>query len=189
MNCITHTNEPAVAQCGSCGSGLCKDCVDHSAYTIDNKPLCKDCNIKLAQELIDTNNSILSSSKIKLIITGVFFVIGAIMFLIGLAGATDDPSNVKIWGWIIMGIGGIPSVFSTMKTSQTDKAVDEVQMRYDASNAFVQIIIRFLVRIALTLLLAPIAAIWHIFKNWKKWKDAEAQIHEHTLTLQALTNA
>ena len=34
--CARHPQAPAIATCGNCGSAMCKDCKELSAYTINN---------------------------------------------------------------------------------------------------------------------------------------------------------
>lgn len=70
MNCYIHLDKPAVATCHECGMGLCRDCVDNSAYTIDNHPLCHDCNLKQA-------SADLADAKSKKIWSLVKFIFGS----------------------------------------------------------------------------------------------------------------
>ena len=54
MNCYKHLNDYAVATCGSCGVGLCQNCLNGSIYSYDGKPLCHDCNLKAAEDEMST---------------------------------------------------------------------------------------------------------------------------------------
>ena len=44
MNCYYHPDRPAVAQCGTCGKGICKECFDEfQEYRINAIPCCPEC--------------------------------------------------------------------------------------------------------------------------------------------------
>lgn len=77
MNCYIHLDKPAVATCHECGMGLCRDCVDNSAYTIDNHPLCHDCNLKQASADLADAKSKKIWSLVKFILVH-HFVVGHI---------------------------------------------------------------------------------------------------------------
>ena len=55
MKCFHHTTEDAVATCGICGVGLCKECEETSEFRMDGKALCKRCNAESIREVIEEN--------------------------------------------------------------------------------------------------------------------------------------
>lgn len=85
MHCISHPNLEAVRTCGICGAGLCGPCGVSSLYVWENKPLCHDCNLRLAQELLEGAELEVRSAKRRLVFLSIGFVAGAI-----LAFATDS---------------------------------------------------------------------------------------------------
>jgi len=69
MKCANHPSMDAVGTCVDCGKGLCVDCTH--AYSI---PICQSCNSARVQaEKGDLRK--------RIILTGVFFVIGLYLFI------------------------------------------------------------------------------------------------------------
>lgn len=157
--CAYHNDAPAVASCGVCGKAMCRTCVDESTYTYDNKPMCRDCTAKLLSENIEGYKKEISWSKIKLVFLVVFLVLGIFIYI--------SDKNQAMTAWIIAGIGGIPSIAKgVFKKSAEEKAMDTFMVRTNAEDGCLQMLFAFLFRLALTMLLAPIAAIFFCIKNW-----------------------
>ena len=158
MNCYIHLDKPAVATCHECGMGLCRDCVDNSAYTIDNHPLCHDCNLKQA-------SADLADAKSKKIWSLVKFIFGSSFLLLGISiySSTGDIMNA----WIYAGIAGIPAAFRSTRDSKREQVRKGVRdalttdMMDSVSNTFIDL----LVRIAAIIILAPITAAFAAIKN------------------------
>lgn len=55
MNCKFHPTAEAVATCGICGVGMCKECCAGAfAGTVDDeKPVCLECRLKMAEKDLD----------------------------------------------------------------------------------------------------------------------------------------
>ena len=98
MNCYKHLNDYAVATCGSCGVGLCQNCLNGSIYSYDGKPLCHDCNLKAAEDEMSTLGRRKVWALIKCIFVLVFMILGFSIWQ-----STGDAMNA----WIYAGIGGI----------------------------------------------------------------------------------
>jgi len=158
MNCYIHLDKPAVTTCPRCGMGLCRDCVDSSAYTENNHPLCYDCNLKQAA-------SDLADAKTKRIWSLVKLVFGSSFLLLGLSiySSTGDIMNA----WIYAGIAGIPAAFKSTRDSRREQVRKGVRdalttdMVDSMSNTFMDLLIRILAII----LLAPITAAFAAIKN------------------------
>ena len=158
MNCYIHLDKPAVATCHECGMGLCRDCVDNSAYTIDNHPLCHDCNLKQA-------SADLADAKSKKIWSLVKFIFGSSFLLLGISiySSTGDIMNA----WIYASIAGIPAAFRSTRDSKREQVRKGVRdalttdMMDSVSNTFIDL----LVRIAAIIILAPITAAFAAIKN------------------------
>lgn len=157
--CAFHNDAPAVASCGVCGRAMCRSCVDESTHTYDNKPICRDCTSKLLYENIEIYKKEISWSKIKLAFLIFFLVLGIIIYI--------NDKNQAMTAWIIAGIGGIPSIAKgVFKKSAEEKAMDTFMIRTNAEDGCLQMLFAFLFRLVLTMLLAPIAAIFFCIKNW-----------------------
>lgn len=76
MNCYKHSNTYAVANCASCGVGLCQTCLNNSVYSYDGKPLCHDCNLKAAEEEISTLGRRKVWALVKCIFVLAFMILG-----------------------------------------------------------------------------------------------------------------
>lgn len=164
MPCAAHPQSPAVASCGSCGKSICNECADKSEYRIDNVPLCRECNLQLMNANIAESESTRNWSVVKLI-----FLL--VCVLIGLAAWSGDTGNGNghIWGWIIAGLGGLPSAMKTaFHRSESEKAVADAHIRVDAENGCIYEVMWFIVALVFSFALAPIAAIWYIIKNTLK---------------------
>ena len=95
-NCIKHAAEPAVVSCAYCGAGICEDCASSSSYMVGNRPLCPDCNIKVAKAEISRIGKLRRSLWIKSLLIVLFIVGGAfyasehlflVWFLVGLVSS------------------------------------------------------------------------------------------------------
>jgi hypothetical protein len=168
--CAYHNDAPAVASCGVCGKSMCSKCVNESTHTYDNKPMCKDCTAKMLSERIEAYKKEISWSQIKLVLLIVFLVLGLFIYI-------SDPNN-GFTAWVVAGIGGIPSVAKgVFKKSPEERVMDEFMVRTNAEDGCLQILFLFIFRVALTMLFAPLAAIFFCIKNFtniNKYKSALA---------------
>ena len=101
MNCIKHQDIAVVAMCENCGVGLCADCVNASEYRLDNKPLCRECNFKMANDVLADNRSKKGKLLFKLVLNGVFLLLGSIVMLTSKDGMTT--------GLVLFALGGVPT--------------------------------------------------------------------------------
>ena len=167
--CAYHNDAPAVASCGVCGKSMCRKCVDESTHTYNNKPMCRDCTLKMLSERIEAYKKEISWSQIKLVLLIVFLVLGLIIYI-------NDHNN-GLTAWIIAGIGGIPSVAKgVFKKSPEERAMDTFMVRTNAEDGCLQMLFIFIVRIALTILFAPLAAIFFCIKNWSNISKCKSAI-------------
>ena len=159
MNCYHHPDRPAVATCPKCGKNICKECVDKSEFTTDNKPLCRDCNreeakLHLADALAERRKNL-----IKIIVMGITVAIGLPMFIYGCVAGGADPI---IAGMFVMCIGGVPTAWRITKRSKEDKmrdaADDWVADQEGVGGSLMNSLIRGLIRIVLVVIFGSIAA-------------------------------
>lgn len=171
MNCSFHLDRTAVAQC-NCGRGMCPECIDASEYKLENKPLCRECNYELINDMIKEDQSLKVKTLIKLIINALFIIIGLIVFFSGESISTSI---------ILFAIGGIPTAWKMTSPSERDKwenRVDDKLADIDSvGGGLVNSFIRFLVRLFLTVVFgavaAPILLIVNIVKFFKCKKRIE----------------
>lgn len=79
MVCYLHPDREAVVTCGNCGVAMCSECEAKALYRTDNgkgKPLCYKCGLQAAQDNVSSQKSWLTKRLVKLIISGVFVIIG-----------------------------------------------------------------------------------------------------------------
>lgn len=96
MNCFYHQNTAAVANCGGCGKGICRDC---SYEMSSGSILCPSC----FKGIIDFQISWLKNFKIRAII-GIILFIGFILMFLNKRGLDGI-----FWGIIIaLFIASIP---------------------------------------------------------------------------------
>lgn len=180
--CAYHSDAPAVASCGVCGKSLCAKCVDQVSYTYNNKSMCKECTAKMLSEHIEGYEKEISWSTIKLVLLIVFLVIGIIIYI-------ADKDN-GLMAWFVAGIGGIPSVAKgVFKKRAEEKVMDEFMIRTNAEDGCLQMLFAFLIRIALTMLLAPIAAIFFIIKNLTTISNSKSALAKAQAEYNALTSS
>lgn len=159
MNCYHHPDQVAVATCGQCGKSMCKECVDKSEYTLDGKPLCRDCNLAIAQSKLAEALGERRKNLIKIIVLGIFVAIGLPLFIYGCAISNSD---VIIASLLVLCIGGIPTAWKATKRSARDKARDAaddwVADQEGVGGSLMNSLIRGLVRIVLVVVIGSVAA-------------------------------
>lgn len=151
MYCYKHSKTYSVATCGSCGTGICKQCVDNSIYTYDGRPLCYDCNLQAAREEMDSFGRKKVWSMIKCIFVLVFMLIGFAIWQ-----STGDAMNA----WIYAGIGGIPSAFKSTRSASSPRVVSG-----DFIDTLFYPFLFFIIKLMIILALAPIAAFFLVIIN------------------------
>lgn len=151
MNCYKHLNDYAVATCASCGVGLCQNCLNSSVYSYDGKPLCYDCNLKAAEEELSTLGRRKVWALIKCIFVLAFMILGFSIWQ-----STGDAMNA----WIYAGIGGIPSAFKSTKSSREVRVISN-----DIIDSLFYPFLMLLIRLALIIAFAPIAAVFLVIMN------------------------
>lgn len=151
MYCYQHSRTFSVATCGSCGTGICKQCVDNSIYTYDGRPLCYNCNLQAAQEEMDSFGRKKVWSMIKCIFVLVFMLIGFAIWQ-----STGDAMNA----WIYAGIGGIPSAFKSTRSSSSIRVVNG-----DFIDSLFAPFMYFIIKLLIIIFLAPIAAFFLVIMN------------------------
>lgn len=158
MNCYIHIDRPAVATCPQCGIGLCKKCIDNAVYTLENRPLCHNCSLELADKELSDARSRKIWSLVKMIFGASFMVLGISIYC-----STGDIMN----GWIYAGIAGIPAAFKSTRTSRRQKMRNELDdaLAPGMTDLAANWMIRLLVKVALIIFLAPIMATFSVFKN------------------------
>lgn len=158
MNCYIHIDKPAVTTCPECGMGLCRDCVNNAVYTIENKPLCHNCSLSMAENELSEARSRKVWSLVKMIFGASFLLLGISIYC-----STGDLMN----GWIYAGIAGIPAAFKSTRSSRRQKLRNDIDDAFAPGMADLATnwIIRLVVRVALIICFAPIMATFAFFKN------------------------
>lgn len=149
-NCIKHTVEPAVVSCAYCGAGICEDCASSSSYMVGNRPLCPDCNIKVAQAEISRigkmrRNLLIKSLLIVLVVVGGAFYVSEHLLLV----------------WLLAGFVSAFSAFGSHATT-----VDHIfhNTMFDADHHRGSNVSTYL-RALLTLLLGPLGGLGWLVTN------------------------
>lgn len=158
MNCYIHIDKPAVTTCPECGMGLCRDCVNNAVYTVENKPLCHNCSLSMAENELSEARSRKVWSLVKMIFGASFLILG-----ISIYSSTGDLMN----GWIYAGIAGIPAAFRSTRSSRRQKLRNDIDDAFAPGMADLATnwMIRLIVRVALIICFAPIMATFAFFKN------------------------
>lgn len=175
MNCYKHLNDYAVATCASCGVGLCQNCLNSSVYSYDGKPLCYDCYLKAAEEEISTLGRRKVWALIKCIFVLAFMILGFSIWQ-----STGDAMNA----WIYAGIGGIPSAFKSTKSSREVRVISN-----DIIDSLFYPFLMLLIRLALIIALAPIAAVFLVIMNLVTFFKTSSALKDTKNTYAFLLNA
>ena len=175
MNCYKHLNDYAFATCASCGVGLCQNCLNSSVYSYDGKPLCYDCNLKAAEEELSTLGRRKVWALIKCIFVLAFMILGFSIWQ-----STGDAMNA----WIYAGIGGIPSAFKSTKSSREVRVISN-----DIIDSLFYPFLMLLIRLALIIALAPIAAVFLVIMNLVTFFKTSSALKDTKNTYAFLLNA
>ncbi len=138
MNCIIHNDTPAVGNCGQCGCGICKECVQNSirAEGID-KPLCNNCAIEGISIWVQNAKARLKGLKTKKVIWTTILVIGAICVISGLSVMRDIEGGAGeitiIMGILVWAAAGFTERFTEKSVEQqiTDGMMSRDALRGD----------------------------------------------------------
>lgn len=156
--CAWHSNAPAISSCVTCGRAMCKKCVDSAPFTLDGKPQCNECSLKMLEENITANRKTKIWSIVKLIFLLFFMFIGIMIYV-------SNPNDIMN-AWIYAGIGGLPSSLKTFMTrSAEEKWADEAMSRVNPSEGCFQQMVAFIIKVIFAFVFAPVAAIWFTIKN------------------------
>lgn len=108
MVCYHHPSQQAVAQCGKCGKGICKDCCD--VYGVESgefagRALCYDCTVAEVEDNVKMATTLrkIVKTEFTFIIAGV--VIGAIVGGLLMGSSNGDIGSV-FTGIILFGLLG-----------------------------------------------------------------------------------
>lgn len=177
MNCYFHSHLPAVSTCAKCGVGLCRDCNNDAVYSLDDKPVCFNCSLRVAEEELADARKTKVWSLVKCIFSGIFLCIALAVFSEG-----APLPNV----WIIAGISGLPAAFKATRRTREQRIMDEVHDRYetDMINLLFGWVFRLIFKIVLIVLLAPIFAVFSCVSNLVSFFKSRSAIKkaEETLT-------
>lgn len=188
--CGRHPQAPAVATCGNCGTAMCKECKDLAWYTMDNKPMCIDCNLLYMQERVHHLKSTKRWSMVK-------FILLAIIILLALAIWQDKPNdwNNIFAAWIVAAIGGIFTTLSFTGRSEGEKAADELYTRLNPEDGYMYQGAGCLGRIVGAVLLAPLYTVGYAIKHLYRWisstaslRTAKRELEEYTALIQEHEN-
>ena len=156
--CAWHSYAPAVSSCVTCGKAMCKKCVDSAPFTLDNKPQCDECSLRMLAENIEANKKTKVWAIIKLIFLLFFMSLGLMMYI-------SNPSDIMN-PWIYGGLGGLPSALKTFVTRSTEERLaDEAMSRVNPTDGCIQQLLAFFIKVIFAFVFAPVAAIWFTIKN------------------------
>lgn len=184
--CARHPQSPAVATCGNCGSAMCKDCKDLSVYTLDNMPMCIDCNLLY----METNIKHLKKTKRWSLVK---FIVLAIIVLVALSIWRDQPDDFNhiFAAWMVAALGGIFSTLSMIGRSTAEEAADELYTRLNPNDGYSYQAAGCLGRIVAAVLFAPLYTIGYTIKHFFRWisssnglSKAQKEYEEYTAILQ-----
>ena len=184
--CARHPQSPAVATCGNCGSAMCKDCKDLSVYTLDNMPMCIDCNLLY----METNIKHLKKTKRWSLVK---FIVLAIIVLVALSIWRDQPDDFNhiFAAWMVAALGGIFSTLSMIGRNTAEEAADELYTRLNPSDGYSYQAAGCLGRIVAAVLFAPLYTIGYTIKHFFRWisssnglSKAQKEYEEYTAILQ-----
>jgi ABC-type multidrug transport system fused ATPase/permease subunit len=111
MNCIEHEDRNAIAACGRCNVGLCKDCEANSFFRLDNnQALCKKCNYEIGYENDRLFQSALKARHIMLGIYAATLAIGLIAFAV--MKISGEETHLAVYGMLLCwGFGSFGQFF------------------------------------------------------------------------------
>lgn len=184
--CARHPQAPAVTTCGNCGSAMCGDCKDLAIYSMDNKPMCIDCNLSYMQSNISHLKSAKRWSSVK-------FIVLLIIVLIAVVIWQDKPKDFNhiFMAWIIAAVGGIFSTMSMVKRSASEKAVDDLYTKMNPEDGLMNEGMGCVTRIIVALFFAPLYTIGYTIKHLFRWisssrglSKAEKEYKEYTSVLR-----
>ena len=184
--CARHPQAPAVATCGNCGSAMCKDCKDLSVYTLDNKPMCIDCNLLY----METNIKHLKKTKRWSLVK---FIVLAIIVLVALSIWRDQPDDFNhiFAAWLVAALGGIFSTLSMIGRSTAEEAADELYTRLNPGDGYSYQAAGCLGRIVAAVLFAPLYTVGYTIKHFFRWisssnglRKAKKEYEDYTALLQ-----
>jgi hypothetical protein len=184
MNCIRHQQVVAVSQCVECGAGMCSDCVNASEYKRDGKPFCRDCNFNLINNLFADDSIAKKWLLVKLIANALFIIIGTIVFIDG---------GDAIASLFIVSLGGIPTAWKLFSTSDKDKAENKfddavADIKYGEGSGLMNSVIRFVMRVVLTVVIGAIAAPILLIVNIVKFVKCDKRIKEYEYAMANFAN-
>lgn len=171
MNCFFHDNKPAVVACAKCGVGLCRDCMNGAAYTVDGKPVCLNCSKPIAEEELAEAQKARVWALVKFIFSSLFIGIALIAF-------SGGAEIMQVW--IVAGVAGLPAAFKASRRSPEQRIMDEIEDRYkrDIMDLLFGWVLRLIFKIALIILLAPICAAISCISNLIKFIGSKKKISE-----------
>jgi len=109
LKCCAHNDRNAIAVCGKCGLGLCKECHEIGAY--DDKHLCKQCLISVVRVEYMMEEDDLKKFRKTLRILVVFASIGLFLFFLSAIGRHVGLGIGLMW--FFWGIGDFVSSFTS----------------------------------------------------------------------------
>ena len=176
MNCFFHPDRPSVIACAKCGVGLCRECMSEAAYTYEGRPLCLNCSREIAIEELADCRKTRTWSLVKCIFSGFFLGLG----LVAMIGGADIMQV-----WIVAGIAGLPTAFKTFRRTREQRIADEIHDRFerDIVNLLFVWMIRFLIKMAFIIALAPICALYTFISNLITFLKSGKRIEEAQTSL------
>ena len=169
--CARHPQAPAVAQCGNCSSFLCKDCKDISVYTIENKPMCVDCNLAYMESNIAHLKSRKRWSLVKFIVLAILLSFAWFIY----KDRPEDTNHI-IGAWLVAALGGIFSTMSMIGRSDSEKFADELYSKVNPGDGLMNEGMGCLARIFCAVLFAPLFAAGYTVKHFFRWISSTSKL-------------
>lgn len=87
MECERHPDRGAVAQCGACGAGICKECAEKTAFLKEQYgTLCVDCLCDKTNKIIGIYKKDNKSRLVRIIISSICYAIGLFLIIAAFVG-------------------------------------------------------------------------------------------------------
>ncbi len=176
MKCYNHTDVDTVSTCQSCGVGLCKECVDSTVYTKEEKALCYNCNVVVAKENVVMRKKIMNVETFKLVLFSILFFVGLAGFIQMVIVNPADVLSAYFIAACIWGFAAIGTIYQNVKVANANMSVKQAvaEAKHEGST-FIGKSIGYIIAYIIHGLLMPIKYVMTVI-NYIKFKK-EYKLH------------
>lgn len=169
MNCFNHPTKEAVATCGKCGVAMCKECEEKAFLRLDfgkGQALCNRCSLVEAEADVAAQSKSLLSTKIKLIVSAVFVIVGLLFSFIG---------DLQPLALVFFFFSGTVLNFGKKKENNASVKEQVSEALYEENHPFMTMIIDF-IKFIVTAIFGPILLIYKFVMYLGAKKDYKASV-------------